>query len=90
MKADFMKLSFFFFFYACLSVNINLVNYLIKYDADINKECEEEVTQLFGTFCSGKIFSKYLIEKGVDVNKESEDTGEASLFMLVVIEMKIY
>ena len=37
-----------------------------------------------------KYLVKYLIEKGVDVNKESEDTGEASLFMLVVIEMKIY
>jgi len=27
-----------------------------------------------------KYLVKYLIEKGVDVNKESEDTGEASLF----------
>ena len=31
-------------------------------------------------FVVEKYLVKYLIEKGVDVNKESEDTGEASLF----------
>ena len=68
-------------FNACKNGKKDIVKYLVKHGADINKENKEGETPLFNACYSGKKdLVEYLVEHGADINKEVMKNGKTLLF----------